>query len=372
MRPLAGYTGDKYRLTMDSLDIVNFYPHISWQHAATFVTAGRDASPDFVRRLCRSYKHQLGVFEGFGESFWGSFADKNKQVHEALLRSDIDAAAAIVRNPSSTDLFYGFDSSGAELIDLFRSNPGQVQGTINSVCDRLLRSSEAIGARRMLYPEAALDANPPDVDQLLTDIEAKLGISLTFPNVFPDEFGVETSKGVISYRAVQALYQAWRIRQITDKSVVEIGAGLGRTAYYARAFGLRDYTIIDIPLTTIAQAAFLSNALGENAITLPGETAQHGCIRIETPSWFYGTSERFALAANIDSMVEMDRSHAERYADKISRHCDAFWSVNHEYNPFVVSDLKALNHPYHRSPYWLRKGYAEHLYKFTTSASSRP
>ena len=96
---------------MDSLDIVNFYPHISWQHAATFVTAGRDASPDFVRRLCRSYKHQLGVFEGFGESFWGSFADKNKQVHEALLRSDIDAAAAIVRNPSSTDLFYGFDSS---------------------------------------------------------------------------------------------------------------------------------------------------------------------------------------------------------------------------------------------------------------------
>ena len=63
-------------------------------------------------------------------------------------------------------------------------------------------------------------------------------------------------------------------------------------------------------------------------------------------------------------MVEMDRSHAERYADKISRQCDAFWSVNHEYNAFIVSDLKALAHPHHRSPYWLRKGYAEHLYKF--------
>ena len=77
---------------------------------------------------------------------------------------------------------------------LFRSNPGQVQGTIISVCDRLLRLGEAIGARRMLYPEAVLDANPPDVGQVLTDIETRLGISLTFPNVFPDEFASRHQK----------------------------------------------------------------------------------------------------------------------------------------------------------------------------------
>ncbi|ETZ40544.1 hypothetical protein L838_5619 [Mycobacterium avium MAV_120709_2344] len=32
---------------------------------------------------------------------------------------------------------------------------------------------------------------------------------------------------------------------------------MGRTAYYASKMGLRPYTIIDIPMTSAAQAAFL-------------------------------------------------------------------------------------------------------------------
>jgi hypothetical protein len=49
-------------------------------------------------------------------------------------------------------------------------------------------------------------------------------------------------RGVISHRAVQALYQAWRLSQLRaftkGGKTVEIGAGLGRTAWFASLFEL--------------------------------------------------------------------------------------------------------------------------------------
>jgi hypothetical protein len=74
-----------------------------------------------------------------------------------------------------------------------------------------------------------------------------------WPNPFPSELGLQSRRGVIGFRAIQALYQAWRIAQIAggkpDFKVMEIGAGLGRTAYFATLFGLKRYTIIDVPLS---------------------------------------------------------------------------------------------------------------------------
>ncbi len=58
-----------------------------------------------------------------------------------------------------------------------------------------------------------------------------------------------------------------------DVRVLEIGAGLGRTAYYAWRAGIRHYTIVDVPLTAVAQADFLGRTLGPEALTLAGEDA---------------------------------------------------------------------------------------------------
>ena len=52
---------------------------------------------------------------------------------------------------------------------------------------------------------------------------------------------------------------------------MEIGAGMGRTAYYMCKFGLSDYTIVDLPMSNVAQAAFLSRVMGEDQISLAGE-----------------------------------------------------------------------------------------------------
>ncbi|OWK18514.1 hypothetical protein AJ88_06140 [Mesorhizobium amorphae CCBAU 01583] len=70
-----------------------------------------------------------------------------------------------------------------------------------------------------------------------------MGGELSFPNPFPNEFGIVSKRGVASYRAINSLYQAILLKRyaagMPSPSVLDIGGGLGRTAYYARKFALR-------------------------------------------------------------------------------------------------------------------------------------
>jgi hypothetical protein len=235
------------------------------------------------------------------------------------------------------------------------------------LADGLLRLAEAVGAVPLWYPEHHFDRQGGiNIGQTLDAIESKIGMVVDFPNPFPNEFGIRTSRGVASYRTFQSIYQAWRLfclSKIYGERIVEIGPGLGRTAYYARKFGLSNYTTIDLPLGNIAQASFLSRALGEDEIALPGEQARIGQVRIETPSWYLATDERFDIAFNADSITEIAFDNANAYANKIVATSRAFVSINHEINAFKTADLAALKTvAVQRFPYWMRKGYAEELY----------
>ena len=347
----------------------NFFPNMNWQHTASFVPfAESSVVPGLAKRLCASYRHQIDAFEGFGSSFWNQFLSKNQLIHDSLLNEDISVIDQLIVDPCSTNLFYGFDSSVGEIVGHARANPAIIQPTIVAICDRLMRLAEAIGAKRMLYPEALESPQAPDIDALIRTIELKLGLLLSFPNPFPQEFGVITFRGLASYRAIQAIYQAYRIDTLSDQydgGIVEIGAGLGRTAYYAFKMGLNDYTIVDIPLTTVAQAIFLTKTLGPDAVTLPGERHQKKTIRIESPSWFLKSAEKHGVVANVNSLVEMDDRHAKAYVNSILERASVFLSINHEYNPILVRDLICDRcSRYQRFPYWMRKGYAEEVFTF--------
>src|SRR5690606_14876259 len=118
---------------------------------------------------------------------------------------------------------------------------------------------------------------------------------------------VASRRGIISYRVPQALYQAWRMAQllkdIARPRVLEIGAGLGRTAFYARKFGILDYTIIDIPVTALSQGYYLGRVLGEDQIHLAGEdrASSDERIKILPPSYFLTGEDRYDLILNADS-----------------------------------------------------------------------
>ena len=147
--------------------------------------------------------------------------------------------------------------------------------------------------------------------------------------------------------------------------MVEIGAGLGRTAFYARQLGVMNYTIIDLPLTNVAQGYFLGRVMGPDAIGLFGENPAP--IRILPPTVFFGSTDHYDLAINVDSLTEMSIDTAGAYCRALSSRADTFLSINHEYNPFTVRELYASLgiRSAARMPYWLRRGYVDEIFRFT-------
>ena len=243
--------------------------------------------------------------------------------------------------------------------------------------DHLIRVAEAIGALRCENPEAP-GSTPmygiKPTDDLLAAIENAMGCEIRFPNPYPDETGVKTSRGVASYRAIHAIYQAWRIREllrgIPKPRVLELGAGLGRTAYYARQLGIVDYTIIDLPFTALSQGYFLMRTLGADQVLLQGENERDAStkVKIFNPSSFLEGSEKYDLVVNTDSLTEIGRSTAERYWNRIQTSAPLFLSINHESNPFTVKELidgddsRIANT--HRHLHAIRRGYVEELVYF--------
>jgi hypothetical protein len=292
------------------------------------------------------------------------YQERHNDIAAAFARKDRARIEEILRNPVTSDILFGFDSTARSL----RLGGLRIEDRRSPTLtlDALATFAEAIGAIPMELPENyGLRVHSINPEKLLKEIDRALGFEVPTPNPFPSEYGLATRRGVISYRVPQALYQAWRISKLLDgipsPKVLEIGGGLGRTAFYARQFGIRDYTIVDIPVSSLAQGYFLGRTLGDDAISLFGEPAAQ--VKILPPRSFLQGSERYDLIINVDSLTEIGRAPAEEYWLQIKKCCDRFVSINHEANEFTVAQLIADHKP-SRSPYWMRRGYVEEIVHF--------
>ncbi len=304
------------------MDGTRFYPQVQWSVGGVTAKPTGTVDAALVKRTKAAYEVARTQFGGYGESWWIKFEPKKQDCHQALTAIDDAPAAALMSNPCNTELYWGMDHCLCRSYrEMLQTRPDCAAKEISLLCDSILRLAEATGAIRLTYPEGEDDRKAPvDIEATLAAIENRIGAKIDFPNPFADEFGMQTSRGIATFRAVQAIYQAWRLRTLADvfgRKILEIGGGTGRTAYYARRFGLTDYTIIDLPMTSVAQATFLGRTLGPDSIALAGESASRGQVRIETPSWFLKTHERFDIVVNVDSLTEMDQHHAARYARTI-------------------------------------------------------
>lgn len=332
-----------------------------------------DAS--IVKRLLEAYQRSENE-ESRGNSMWSLFfTDRHAEIHKIFKTGQIDAAAAILRNPGSTDLFYGIDNLTATTQAPILKD-GRHAVSLAIVClDNLVRFGEAIGAVRLDYPESYYYASPKiwTAEAIVDAIESFIGKKLNFPNPYPDEFGVWTPRGVVSYRVPQALYQAWRIKQllkdIPNPRVLEIGAGLGRTAYYAKLLGIENYTIVDLPLTGVCSGYFLARTLGEDKVVFHGEPAldAENKVKILTPADFLQDQNNYDIIVNVDSFTEMDPNIARAYWNHIQASTKLFLSINHEFNSFTVKGLidgSSYVEDSIRMPYWMRNGYVEEVVRF--------
>jgi len=322
---------------------------------------------ELSERISKAYRKQYEDQINKEDGQWSYINSKKLNIHEILLGDDYKKASEILSNPSGNSLLYGFD-----LIEDSLSS-GEFFNCNVAVCwDAFIRLCEAWGVEKCCFPESYGFAEPPSYNHqlMLEKLNRVFSCIIKFPNPFRTEIGVKFEEGVASWRAIQSLHQAFTIYEKLGRKpgrVLEIGAGTGRTAYFAsKLFGI-DYTIIDLPLSCAASAYYLGRTLGSDAVVLYGESKESG-IHILPPDSFLGNNNAdFDLIVNFDSLTEMGYSTMCAYWSQIKKSTSAFLSVNHEFNEYSLRDIAFADtsiKSYTRMPYWLRMGYVEEYVTF--------
>lgn len=328
-----------------------------------------------VERLVKSYQ-LAGETSFYGEdSMWREFFEEHHaEEHDAFSSGDIERSRKILSDPRSNKLFWGFDELVDSYYESFSSSP-IIQKHAAEVCmDYFIRLGEAIGVLPIDNPESEVWLRHASISsaEILEKVEKQLGIDTVEPDIYPGRYGLATPRGVMSYRSIQSIYLGYRIHSLLEtapadqRKICEIGAGLGRPALYAWRYGLRDYTIVDLPFTGISQGYYLMRCLGEDAVQLHGESfpdADHR-IKLMHPDGFFEASTRYDLIVNVDSLTELGHELASRYVSKIATSCPTFLSINHEVNPIRSVELlqdTGRSPRIFRYPYWMRPGYVEEL-----------
>ena len=346
------------------------------------VNGGDDLA--LVKRVMHAYRRAAALFVGSQGPWDTSLVALKRPVHDALIGDDVGRAAAVLRDPAASAFFWGFDATATgpagepephELVLRRLSRTDWRELYALWICDGLLSLSEAIGARRADYPEIKIDATLEarsrlfDVDAVIDEIERETGVVLNFPNPFPNELGLPSKRGIISFRAVQSVYQGWRVAQFArgnpDFAVLEIGAGLGRTTYFASLFGVKNYTIVDIPLTNAAQGYFLGRVMGDEHVAL-GDEANKRNLRIVPSADLENLDGTYNLIVNVDSLTEMPPDVAQRYWNFARKAGCTVLSINHEANSHTVRELYKyeIGARAFRYPYPMRRGYVEEIVSF--------
>jgi len=215
-----------------------------------------------IQRLLSAYRASKPESYYAAESMWQLFFESRLgQLHKIFMRGNIPEARRELANPGINQLFYGFDNIFLEFTQQIRCKSHQQREFAQICLSELLTLAEAFGVLRCDNPETGQWRNNRlTSDAVIDQLDTAFGVGIEFPNPYPLEYGVATRRGVASYRSVHALYQALRARQLLQElevpCVLEIGAGLGRGAFYALRFGLMRYDIVDLPFTMFLRGIF--------------------------------------------------------------------------------------------------------------------
>jgi hypothetical protein len=340
-------------------------------------------SRTFLERVRRSYKLALAKADPQHGRIWDTIDRRRAPVHAALFAETDDDLRNIFANPISSDLFLGVDYLCLSVLGQLPpvSQPSeQTKASLTVIAGEPVRAfdEDAIAdhfhrvtsAKLFLLAQASgvdtSDRISFDHEHALRHADKLVGQTVLFPG-FPGERGLATTRGVASYRAIVALYQTWRVLnflvECTEKSVVEIGPGVGRTAYYTYCAGVTDYTTVDLPMGMVAQACFLGAALGPDKIWMPGDHEELAKGRIKLLVVGNLHDRTYGLALNVDSITEMSFSAALAYVKWIRHHSQLFLSINHDVNLFTVDQISAKWFDLiERRPYAMQDGYMEEIF----------
>ena len=277
----------------------------------------------------------------------------------------------VLANPHLSNIHFGF----TEICKTLLSNYDYTKFYYNkSIYDCLYRICCSLGVEKMPEPYHKLNSNLLSIDELLDKLLNHLNLKTDFPIIFSKQPGLKTKYGIISSPSMQQLYHAIKIYELTkninNPKILEIGAGIGMSAYHTWNFGIKDITIVDLPLGCINIGFFLSNIIQKENILFNEETINNykekneNKIKLISSNRLDLISNKLDLIVNFDSLTEMSKDQAEKYLEFASKKTKFFYSINHEGNSFTVNELfKNSNfEKISRTITWYRQGYVEELY----------
>uniref|UniRef100_A0A6C0KS47 Sugar O-methyltransferase n=1 Tax=viral metagenome TaxID=1070528 RepID=A0A6C0KS47_9ZZZZ len=365
---------------------------------------------ELVKRICKSYKYSLdeeNYDNNSQDSMW-VFHIK-PIVNDILLdcyNNNILKTYYNLSNPYKNDITYGYDDYF--FFKSFKELEHFNQGIKNS----LFNLCKSLGLLRVFNPEGGINKdNTMDVEEALIALDKYFGFTIDFPEIFEKEdkynwvsyvnmnkdlqdagiiteeaandhynnygkyenrkynsdLGLYSSRGIIKCRSIQTLHLVSRMKEILkdniiNSTIIEIGAGLGRNAYYAKKLGVKKYIIIDIPATSIMSSYYLGKTLGEENITLYPETSDN-YLHILPPNK-YTDNLKADLIVQFDGLTEMGIINSEKYINNFTKISPLFLSINHESNNYTVNELYNKNKDIsriYRFLSWYRDGYVEEL-----------
>ena len=188
-----------------------------------------------------------------------------------------------------------------------------------------------------------------NIEEILILLDKKLGFYVDFPDIFDYSCNasITSSRGKISFRMVFALFYIYTIKETLKETlkenkklnILEIGAGTGRTAYYAYKAGFKKYTIVDTLSTGVVQAHYNFNVLGEENVLLYGEEPKNQFLTLIPSHHFNQIKETYDIIVNFDGLTEYGIKTAQDYLNYSKKISNLFLSINHTSNEFNIKDL---------------------------------
>lgn len=249
-----------------------------------------------IKRILSYYnRNNLNHINDMGSIWDNNIVIKHSsKLFNLLNTQNINIISNVLQNISNTDICFGYEVCCNGFYD---DNLPIIYKTFEKLLDEM-------GIQK-LYINNILD-----IETLLPLIDDKCGFKVEFPDIFDysNLSKLICSRGKVSHRMIFALYYVWNITQnvenVKECSILEIGAGLGRTAYYASKFGFKKYTIVDIISTGIMQFHYNYHLLGSENVSLFGEDNFNTCfLNLMPADKFNIINEKYNLICNFDGLT---------------------------------------------------------------------
>ncbi len=171
------------------------------------VTSGTQIENDrpLVERLIDAFLRANESACYSDDSQWATIRRMQNSVVEAIRARNTTAVSNILRWPHEGYLMYGFEDLGVWSVEAYKL-PERRTGYAAHCYELLQQLARATGVLALPNPEAAdREISVPELPILLDRLEAALGFSIRPPEPYPYYYGLETDRGVLGVRVLNAL-----------------------------------------------------------------------------------------------------------------------------------------------------------------------